>query len=156
MAVIPPIPRFTIVLQAKGFVSKIWDDWFQALASGVDRSGQQVGRVSLDTQSASIGATSVQTGLAAGLYRVSYYQQVTRAATVTSSLTTQFTWTYNSTTQTTANAAMTGNALTTHQEATFPIRVDASSAVQYTTTYASSGATGMQFSLDIALEALPS
>ena len=103
-----------------------------------------------------ISLANVQTHLVAGLYRLSYYAQVTQAASVSSSLTTQFQWTYNSVTQTLTSAAMTGNTTTTYQGLTFPLRVDYDTSVTYAGTYASSGAPAMQFSLDIALEAVPS
>lgn len=164
MATIPQVPRTnslfdTMTKTAIGLFAKVnqqWDNWFQLLAGAINRTAQQLGSASLSTQSASVSATNLNSGtLSAGLYRVSYSQAVTRAATGSSSLTSRFDWTFNGVAQSVTNAAMTGNTTTTHQEAVMPIQVDASTNVTYTLTYASSGATSMQYAFRASLEALP-
>ena len=157
MAQFPPVPRWSQVLGDKvKTISKSWDDWFQTIQRTLDQSALVVGQVALDTQSAAIAPTTIASSLAAGLYRLSYYAQVTQAASVSSSLTPDFQWTTNGVAQTTASAALTTNTTASHQERSFPIKVDQSSAVTYSVAYASVGAPVMQYSLDIALEAVPS
>jgi hypothetical protein len=114
------------------------------------------GTVAASAQSASIGSTNLNMGvLSSGLYRVNYYQSVTQAATVSSSLTTAIGWTDAGVAKTFTGAAMTGNTTATYQGETFPVNVDASTNVTYTVTYASSGATPMQFTFAAALERVP-
>ncbi len=155
---IPPVPRFNALLQSVKdlIVSFQWDNWFQQIANALNLTAQQTGSADLSTQAASVSATNLNTGtLSGGFYRVSYSQAVTRAASVSSSLTSRFDWTFNSVAQSSVNAAMTGNTTTTRQEAVLPIQVDASSNVTYTLTYASSGGTSMQYAFKASLEALP-
>ncbi len=137
----PPVPRRSQVIETgtKNTISKSWDDWFQAIQRAFDSAALEAGRVSLDTQSASVAPTAVASSLAAGLYRLSYYEQITQAAGASSSLQTTFTWTNNAVTQTETTAALTTNTTASHQGAVFPLRVDQSSSVNYAVTYASSG-----------------
>ncbi len=161
MAEFPPVPRWSQVLQTRldgkqqNAIGKSWDDWFQAIWNAISDTSLQLGRVSIAAQSATVAPTNVATGLAAGLYRLSYYAQITQAASVSSSLTPGFQWTYNGVAQSLTVAALTSNVLTAHQELCFPIRVDQSSDVTYSATYASSGLPVMTYSLDVALEAVP-
>ena len=158
MATIPPVPRTNSLLGdlKKLLVSFQWDNWFQGLANRLNSSAEQVGSANLSAQSASVSATNLNAmTVTAGFYRVTYSQQVTRAATVSSSLTSVFSWTAGGVAQTSTNAAMTGNTTATHQEGMLPIQVDASTNVTYTLTYASSGATSMQYAWRASIEALP-
>ncbi len=158
MASIPPVPRFNALMGdlKKWLISFQWDNWFQGIANRLNSSAEQVGSANLSAQSASVSATNVNAMIIpAGFYRVTYSQAVTRAASVSSSLTSRFDWTFNSVAQSVTNAAMTGNTTTTHQEGTLPIQVDASSNLTYTLTYASSGGTSMLYNFRASLEALP-
>jgi hypothetical protein len=126
-----PFPLYDAIVEANRSLSRPWLDWF--------------------TQQQLINAGGT---LDAGTYRISYYARITRAATVNSSLTIDFDWVDGGVTQTFTGAAMVGNTTTTHQELSFPIVIDQLTAVRYTATYASAGATSMQFKLYIALEEL--
>jgi hypothetical protein len=80
---------------------------------------------------------------------------VTRAGSVSSSLQFTLSWTDGAVAQSASGAAETGNVTTTKQMGTMPIRVDASTPISYSTTYADGGgAVSMQYSLDVILEAV--
>lgn len=158
MAQIPPVPRDSQVLQGsiKDKIFKTWDDWFQQIARLLGLSPAVVGTVSLTEQSASVSATAIATPeLSAGLYRLTYYQRVTRAATSSSSLQTTIGWTDGGVACMVSGAAMTGNTTSTTQSDCLTVQVDKATSVTYTLTYASLGATSMQFAWSARLEQLP-
>ena len=132
-------------------------DWWLEQQTRVEESPAQIGRVSLTAQGASIGATSIGLpAVAASLYRVSYIARISRAGSVSSSLTVTFGWTRSSVSISQAGAAITGNTTATQQNGTLTIRVDANSPLTYSTTYADGGgATSMQYELDVRVEKLP-
>ena len=134
--------------------SKTFIEWItSALVTPVETAAQRLAAVSVSGQSASIGTTAIPTAaLTAGLYLVSYYARITQAGTVSSSLTVTLHWTESTLALTVTGAAMTGNTTTTVQSGTHLVRIDASSPVSYSTTYASVGATAMQYRLDVVLE----
>jgi hypothetical protein len=118
------------------------------------------------TATANIAATTLYAVPAsgAGLYRLSYYVIVNRAATTSSTLPDlQLTWTDpdNSTLQTFGpvdSATPSANTLTTTYSGTVVISAKASTNIQYqtgvTTAYASVGGTSMQYSIHLKVEAL--
>jgi hypothetical protein len=116
---------------------------------------QRLSTVELTSQSASIAATAIPVGsLSSGLYRVSYYTRVTTAATTSSSLTFSLSFTDDAITVALAGTAMTGNTTSTAQSGTYLLQMDANSPITYSTTYASVGATSMQYKLSVVLEAV--
>jgi hypothetical protein len=128
-------------------------DWLTALITDVDASPARIKSVKLTGQAAAIGTTSIPTGaLAAGLYRVSYYARITRAATTSSSLTVSIGFTETAVNLTLSGAAMTANTTATVQSNVFLIRIDSSTPISYSTAYASVGGTSMQYRLDVVLE----
>ena len=138
-----------------GAITPPWLEWLAHLAATLDKAPQRLSSVSLTAQAASIASTALKTGLTAGLYRVSYYARITTAAGTSSSLTVTFGWTDGAVTPSQSGAAITGNTTTTIQSGTLLIRVDANTAVNYSTTYASTPASAMQHSLDLFLEEMP-
>lgn len=159
---ISPVPRGTPVIQEgqttpRWKIHEKWDNWCQELARLLNGLVSVVlGSTSLTAQDASVGPTSLNMGtLAAGLYRVTYYQTISVPGTVSSSLTTALSWTDGGVAKTFTGAAMTGNTTATYQGAVVPMKVDASSNVTYTLTYASAGATAMQFAWIASLENVP-
>lgn len=130
--------------------------WLLEQYDAVVAAPRILGSAQKNVQVAALALGDVPTPkLTAGLYRVSVHAQVTRAATTSSSLNVTVRWTYNGTAQSRAfAAALVGNALTTWDALCFPIRVDANTRVRYETAYASVGGTTMQYSVDVALEAL--
>lgn len=128
-------------------------EWITALIGDVDASPARVETVSVENQGAAIGTTAIPTpALAAGLYRVSYYARITRAATTSSSLTISIGCTETAVSVTFSGAAMTGNTTATVQSGSVLIRIDASTPISYSTAYASSGGTSMVYRLDVVLE----
>lgn len=135
-----------------GILNGPYLEYLTRLSDTVDTSNARVGSTELATQGATIAATDISGSLIkAGLYHISYSVQVTRAATTSSSIIVTFQWTRGGVTQTFARAAVTGNTLTTHDEFVIPIKTDQNSPITYAVTYASVGATSMQYALDIVL-----
>jgi hypothetical protein len=156
VANLSPLPEYDRVAVPDGTLTQAWLDWFSDLVDAVDKAPLRRNNVSLTGQQASIGATNFSGGtIAAGLYRATYYARITQAATTSSSLTVTLGWTDGGVTPGYSGAAMTGNTTTTVQSGTFMLRADASTDINYSTTYASVGATPMQYSLYLWLEGLP-
>jgi hypothetical protein len=114
--------------------------------------------INLTAQGANISATTILTPAVAGVYRVSAYIIVTRAATTSSTLpSVTISWTdaNNATGQTfLLTPTNAGNLLTTFQQNTMVLN-SATNAIQYTVaSYASVGGTSMQFALAIRTESL--
>lgn len=131
--------------------------WLAALVLRVNLSPERVGLVRLATQAAAIATVAipivpVEQPLEAGLYRVSWYARITRAATASSSLTVTIGWTDGGVACTASGAAMTGNTTGTVQSGSLLVRADASSTLTYAAAYATSGATTMQFGLELVVE----
>lgn len=128
-------------------------DWFVRLPLTLSRSVERAHAVNLTGQSAAIAATDCSGGgLNAGLYRVSYYARITQAATTSSSLTVTLAWTDDTLTPSYSGAAITGNTTTTVQSGSILIDVDGAKAINYSTAYASVGATSMQYKLSVVVE----
>lgn len=115
--------------------------------------------VDLTAQAANIASTDIIASPAAGIYRVSAYISVSQAASSTSTLpSVVITWTDQDSGQAmslTLTPTSTGNALTTVEQAAATLSLTSTTALAYSTTsYASSGATPMQYSLHIRVETL--
>lgn len=143
--------------EREGTMPDVWVKYFQSQSDATNLSPSVASTpVSATTQSASIGTTAIPTStLSAGLYRVSYYARITRAATVSSSLIVTIGWTESGVSLLQSGAAITGNTTFSLQNATWFIQIDNSSPITYATTYASVGGTTMQYKLVVALEAIP-
>jgi len=137
----------------EGTVTRTWVAYLSQLNTSVDVSTSRVNAVSVTTQAASISPTDFSGGaLSEGLYRISYYARITRAAGTSSSLTVTLAWTESSIALSVAGAAMTGNAVTTVQSGSALILTDASSPITYATTYVSVGAPTMLYRASFTLE----
>ena len=166
MSNLSPIPRESPVLglipDGKGgsksspYISETWDNWFLEQTGRINASAEGIGTVSLPgTQNASIGATPVpMPSLPAALYRVSVYARITQPGTISSSLTISIQSTDGAVLITQSGTAMTGNTTATVQSLTFLCLCDPATAIAYSTTYASAGATAMTYLLQIRVEAL--
>lgn len=147
-----------------GLVSRVWENFFRWLQALINVAPQVIGTVALTAQGASIAATVIattfpsqpNTQLLPGLYRIATYARITRAGSVSSSLTVSIRHVDGAVTITQAGAAMTGNTTATVQSNTYLVRVDSQSAISYITAYADGGgATSMTYSLNIRVEAIP-
>ena len=147
-----------------GTVTRIWAFFFRWVQALLNVAPQVIGTVRLTTQGAAIAATVIATTfptlpnerLLPGLYRVTTYARITRAGSVSSSLTVSIRHVDGAVTITQAGAAITGNTTATVQSNTYLVRVDSESAISYLTAYTDGGgATSMQYALDVVIEALP-
>jgi hypothetical protein len=136
-------------------INDTWRNFFEQLGVQAQNTPQfPVLPVFNTNQSASIGTTDIAGNLAGGVYRVSFAALITTAATVSSSLTVTFLWIANGITQSVSSAAITGNSTTTHASLSYVMNIDSSTPISFSSTYASSGATAMVYSLQIILENL--
>ena len=148
-----PPPIHDKVIGSDGLLSPTWRDWFERLPATLDAIPSRLNEVSLTGQAASITTTNYANAvLLAGLYRATYYARITQAATTSSSLTVSFSWTEGGVTQTATGAAIVGNTTATGQSDSIIIQVDKGTAVNYSTAYASVGATPMQYAIRFVLE----
>jgi hypothetical protein len=147
------LPNNDALVDKQGRATQVLMDWATSLAQDVDSSPSRLVRTQLAAQSASVGSTSLSTGaLAAGLYRVSYFARIATPASSSSSLIVSVGATDAGVPYTLSGAAMTGNTTDTAQGGVFLLRVDASTPLVFSTTYASSGGTAMNYDLDVVAE----
>jgi hypothetical protein len=120
-----------------------------SIAAGISVKGQS----NPTAQAASISATNLLASAPAGLYKVSYYLNITQAATTSSSITLTVTWTDGSgTLQTFTTPAIVKNTVGYFISDIFALESGAAQNIQFSTTYSSVGATPMQYSLRVHLE----
>ncbi len=131
--------------------------WLANVRNGVNRATPLIGTVSLSAQIATVAATAIPTPtLTTGRYKITAYLRITRAATTNSSITLTIAWTDGGVACSQAFAAVTGNTTGTIQTNTMLVLADTATTITYTLTYASTGATSMQYLAEIALESVPS
>jgi len=145
-----------------GLVSSPWFEYFLQMQDRAANSAYVIAKEfdTLTDQSAAIAATSLTistptgltTKLSKGLYRVSTYARITQAASTSSSLTVTLRWTDGTVDCTSSGSALTGNTTATTGSLDLMIRSDADADITYETAYSSSGATAMQYRLDLVLE----
>lgn len=153
--VVAPAPIRDDVLLLKK-LALTWIQWFTGVYTALRAATRNIGSVSLEAQAASIAATDIKTPkLPTGLYQVSYAARVTRAATSSSSLEVTIVWTSGGVSCTQTAVALTGNTTSTQQSGFLLIEADEGTPVRYSTTYATSGATSMTYSLAIRLAVAP-
>lgn len=148
--------REPLIDKLTGLCSEKWLTWFRNVRQSLDSAPTQVtgGKVQLTGQTATIGTTPVPTAsLAAGLYAVRWYGQVTSPAGVASSFQVTVSWTTNGVTQTFVGALKNGNTTATN-EPSGPalIHIDPATPVSYAIAYVSNPAAAMVFDFDLWLE----
>jgi hypothetical protein len=153
----PPLQSFLMDRDASGrwngLMTRAWVSWLTALVSRLQQAAGVLNVVSLTDQSAAISPTDVAVqSIATGLYRLTWYARITRAATTNSSLTVTIGWTDGTVSCTTSGAAITGNTTTTIQSGTVLVQADSASPLTYSTAYSSTGATSMQYALSVVTE----
>lgn len=124
-------------------------------------TGKPATSVVLTTQAASIGATNLYAAAAAGLYRVCFSEIISQAATTSSSILVTIGWN-NGGAKTSTLASLNGGALQTTADTSNTVNSELSNCIAfrsaaaqnitYATTYASSGATPMQYALMVSVE----
>lgn len=159
---LPPQPaRSTLIERAlppaqgwSGMITGPWMDWLRQVVTRVQQASTTLKTVSLTGQSAAIAATPVPMGaLATGLYRVSTYLHVTRAATTSSSVAVKIGWN-DGMALVGIGTALSLNLTTATASNTWVIHVTGSSPITYETTYASVGAVTMQYALYLTVESV--
>lgn len=148
---IAPMPVGDELVLRDRTISEVWRLWFRETKRVVDATPERVVTKQLTAQTASIATTSLPLSVTTGLWRVSWAARITRAATTSSSLTVTIGWT-DTVALTSSGAALTGNTTTTSQSGMLLIAADGNTPMTYATTYASAGATTMQYKLDIVVE----
>ena len=152
-----PTPAFVVerpVVQQSitGRVTQAMRYWLLSLADRLNRTPEVVQTVTLTTQTASLGATTISVlSLPEGVYRLSAAARITTAASSSSSLTLTFGWTQG-VACTASSAAITGNTTATTGSFVVMARADEATALTYATTYASSGGTAMVYRIDVVVE----
>jgi hypothetical protein len=135
-----------------GYISRYFRQWLLAITTQIQSFVPTHASLSLTTQAASLVTRTAYATTAAGLYRVSYYVRITRAATTSSSLTVTLGWLESAVALTQAFAAITGNTIGTVQSGSILVRADTLSALTVATAYASVGGTTMQYRIDVTVE----
>ncbi|HYE92385.1 MAG TPA: hypothetical protein VEA38_15255 [Terriglobales bacterium] len=137
--------------------TEAWEPFFRSLKTRIEGSPERLTIVDTGELEASVGTTPLELpALPTGLYRISVYARITRAATTSSSLTVSIHHTDGGANPTKATAAMTGNTTaTTNDPFVHLIHIDEDTALSYSTTYVSVGATPMKYRVFIVVEAVP-
>jgi len=155
------VPFRNPILQGfRELVTREWVRYLQSVVDVLNVAARKLALTSLTGKTASLSATALETGaLNPGVYRVSYAARITTAASTSSSLTVTISWMDGNVAQTQSGAAMTGNTTATQQNGSFlihngPNTSSTNDVVKYATTYASSGGTGMQYSLYVMVESM--
>lgn len=163
---ISPIPRDSVWIavdpqgRMTGYLSMPADNWLVELTTRLDNSANRIVSVARPaTGEAALEASIAPTSLpvpstSSGLYRVTVYARITRAGTVSSSLIVTIGSTDGSVVCSQSGAALTTNTTASVQSVSFLVRRDQATAITYSTTYASAGATSAQYRLDLLVEAL--
>jgi predicted flavoprotein YhiN len=124
------------------------------LVSAIKNKVQLKSPVVLPSQGASVSSKTLFTPSGTDgsrLYRVSYYVVVSRAATTSSSITVTLSWNDGVTNQTFTSVSPT-NTLGDNKSGDVVVYGTASKPISYSTTYASTGATSMQYALYLRVE----
>ena len=135
-------------------MSETWVKYFQQQGQTASQTPGRLQSVGVQQAGTAILTTTLWPTTTAGLYRITWYARITRAATVSSSLTLTLGWTDNTVALTSAQTAITGNTTSTFQSGTLTVNADRLTNLTYAAAYASVGATSMQYSLQIAVEGL--
>jgi hypothetical protein len=156
---LPPIPwRAPVIpgdLKDRLIGRDAWAQWFLAVQRAIDSAPLTVGTpTALTAQGAALPATTVVVAPSAGLYRVSFYARLTRAAGVSSSLQTFVTWTDGGVSRTKQGAAVTSNLVAGFDTQIVLVQADQGTPIQIGTLYSSSGSPTMQYALTAQVEAI--
>lgn len=156
----PDKPGTPIDQQLGGTMTPVWQQYQNlSIVQPLNQAPQQYTEKveTSSTQNASIGVTPIPLPpLGSGYYRVSLIARVTQAGTVSSSLIVTISFTQDTIACSFATAALTTNTTASVVTATYLLLIDEDTPISYSTTYASVGATPMNYRLSVLVEALPS
>lgn len=141
--------------ETAGLITEPWVRALQFQSEAIQAAPARVATAQLTGQTASIGTTVLSTDpTATGLYRITYYFRITTPGSTSSSLSCTFSWTDDGVPVSATTAAVTGNTTTSFSSGSLLVSGDQASSVSYATTYASVGATPMEYKLSVILEAI--
>ena len=136
-----------------GLMTPDWRSWFEWMPVTLQAIPSILNVVDLRGQAAAISATAWQNSrLLDGLYRLSFTHRIDQVASGSSATQITIKWTAGGTVQTYTGDNLIGNSLTTRDERTFPIHLDANTDITYETTYTSVGGTPMNYEVGLVLE----
>lgn len=150
-----PFPiRDPVVEEKERTITRPWVRWLLALAQHVNDSPHQLNAAREQARAASTPTTTLLAVSAdrPGLYLVRYYARISRPGTTSSFLRVTIGWTDGGVVQSLPGAGISGNQTTTVKPESFLIRADQSSNITYSTSYQSTGATVMQYELDVIVD----
>jgi len=117
--------------------------------------GTVSGVYKVTAKGAAITSSDVFTAVAQGLYEVTYYHVISRAATSSSDTQLTFTWSDVSGVTQTVNATdLSNNTLGAYTQGKIVFQLESGSKLTLATTFTSSGATAMQYSLFVTVQKL--
>lgn len=153
---LPPLMAQWWATEAPGdpTLNRTLANWLRGLAARMNDTPNATRRVSLTDQEAAVALSSLVPAPSAGVYRVSWYLRITRAATVSSSVAVTIRSTDGGVVCSQGGAAVVGNTTATVQSGVVLVRADASAPISFETAYGSVGATAMQYRLDLVVESL--
>lgn len=158
-ALISPVPFGKALGIVSGSIVRVtedWRRWLQQVKDAIDAAGRKVGAaVALSAQASSLIGAVDTPALTAGLYRVSWHLRVTRAATTAGSVALALSTTAGGQVTTETVGTLATNVLGDARSGVAVLDVDAGAAVSYATVYSSTGATALQYALQLSVEALP-
>lgn len=156
---VPTTTPITSVLANGWRLVQTWLQFFTQIKNGINASALVMAIVT-GTGSGSLGPTIFMLPvLTTGLYRISVFMQVTRAASVSSSLTPKVSFT-NASAGGPINSVETGAAMTSNNSAAplsvdFLIQVASSTSISWELDYVSSGVQTMAFQFAWSVEQVP-
>lgn len=168
MPLFPPVPIRQVAVTQDGapvsaalkaewrlLFTQPWVKWFETIRALFDQTFGQVAASDLTAQGAAVTTTPVLANAAAGVYRVSFYVRVSRAATTSSSVQVTIGWTDGGVAQTFVGTALTGNTTTTQESRSVLVRADNGTNITMAVAYGSVGATSMLYESYVVVEEAP-
>ena len=140
------------MIDDNGIVQRAWRLFLRNQNDKLAVASVNAGSVSLAVQAASIAATPVPMTVNVGYYRVSVYARRTQAATTSSDLKVDIGFTESGASLTVTTGTDSTNTTAKVLTGSWVLRVDQTTTITYATTYASVGATPMQYRLDVVVE----
>ena len=157
---LPPPPDDPIIIDGtkKLYATPVWYDWIILLVAALAQTARGVVLKKFPAgQAASIGTTALLAAgtLSAVRFRISIEVSISQQATTSSSLQVRINTTSDGVARSMLMPAITSNDRTKPESVTWLVRADSPLLLTFDTTYASVGATAMQYELTIAVEAMP-
>jgi len=146
-----PIPAQAQIVATNGTILDFFRLRWQQLVDGFSQA-PTLASLSKLAQAAALVTTTLWTTRSKGTYRITIYVHITQAATTSSSVQVTIGWIENGSAVTKTFAAVTGNTTQTTDGQSYEVPADNASGLTVSTTYASVGATPMQYRLEASVE----